>query len=203
MAGFNGVLYAANAGGCGRYDGLFWLSCVPSDAAWAGSPALTPVTTSKTSDLVPADKAVPQMAAFNGRLYLARNTTSGPQLWVCSPLLTFPCTPISWSLVARNGTGNTQLSQFDDSSLQTLSLLVATSQHLYVGYDAPGGIKLYRSTVSAPAARADFRSWVTQGLGNGVTQILDGRALSFGGRDYLYLAARAGTGPVQIYRAAR
>jgi hypothetical protein len=203
MAAFNGVLYAANAGGCGRYDGLFWNSCVPSDPAWAGSPALTPVTTARTYDLTPADKAVPQMAVFNGLLYLARNTTAGPQLWVCNPLLIFPCTPGSWSLIARNGTGNTQLSQFDDSSLQTVSLLVATSQHLYVGYDAPGGIKLYRSTVSAPTARGDFRSWVTQGFGNGVTQILDGKALTFPGGDYLYLAARAGTGPVQVYRATR
>lgn len=203
MAGFSGTLYAANAGGCGMYDGLLWLSCKPSDAAWTGSPALTPVTTTKTWDLAPSDKAVPQMAVFNGRLYLARNTTSGPQLWGCTPLLGFPCSPASWSLIAPNGSGNAQLTQFDDSSLMTISLLVATSQHLYVGYDGAGGIKLYRSTAFTPTVRGDFGSWITQGFGNGVTQILDGRALTFAGVDFLYLAARAGTGPVQVYRAAR
>ncbi|MEN8162266.1 MAG: hypothetical protein ABFS41_19500, partial [Myxococcota bacterium] len=30
-------------------------------------------------------KAVPQMAVFRGRLYAARNTTDGPQLWGCDP----------------------------------------------------------------------------------------------------------------------
>ncbi|MGZ6126507.1 MAG: hypothetical protein ACXWLR_16175, partial [Myxococcales bacterium] len=203
MAGFNGALYAANAGGCAMYDGLFWLSCRPSDPAWTGSPALAPVTTGRTYDLAPADKAVPQMAVFNGRLYLARNTTSGPQLWVCTPLLGFPCSAGSWSLVAPNGSGNPQLTQFDDASVQTVSLLVATSQHLYVGFDNAAGIKLFRSAVSAPATGADFRSWVTQGFGNGVTQILDGKALAFAGRDYLYIAARTPTGPVQVYRASR
>jgi hypothetical protein len=185
------------------FDGLLWSSCKPSDPAWTGSPALTPVSTSRTSDLAPSDKAVPQMAVFNGRLYLARNTTSGPQLWVCTPLLNLPCSPAGWSLVAPNGSGNPQLTQFDDSSLQTISLLVATSQHLYLGYDASAGIKLYRSNSSAPATRADFSGWDLRGFGNGVTQIVDGKALAFAGRDFLYLAGRAGTGPVQVYRASR
>ncbi|MGZ6123812.1 MAG: hypothetical protein ACXWLR_02575, partial [Myxococcales bacterium] len=198
MIGFNGSLHAANAGGCGKYDGLLWTSCSPSAPAWA----LTPVTTPKTSDLFPADKAVPQMAVFNGRLYLARNTTAGPQLWACNPLPLLPCAPGDWSLLAPNGAGNTQLSQFDDGSLKIVSLLVATSQHLYVGYDAPGGIRLFRSTTAVPVARSDFQSPVTPGLGNGVTQILDGKALTFAGGEYLYLAARTASGPVQVYRAA-
>src|SRR5207245_11252089 len=70
MLGLNGVLYAANAGGCARYDGATLTACTPSTSAWGG---LTPVTTSKVSDFVPADKAVPQMAASGGSLFLARN----------------------------------------------------------------------------------------------------------------------------------
>src|SRR5207248_8333903 len=157
-ATFNGGIYGANAGGCGRYDGSSWTSCKPS--AWT----LSPVTTSKKSDFVPADKAVPAMVAFGGRLYAARNITSGPQLWVCAPPAGQPCTSADWTQVAPNSTGSPPLSQFDDSTLGTVSLLVATSQHLYVGYDSAGGIALFRSTVPSPAARTDFPRWATTGF---------------------------------------
>ena len=196
MAVFNGALYAANAGGCGRYDGASWPSCKPS--AWT----LTPVTTSKKSDFVPADKAVPAMVQFGGRLFAARNTTAGPQLWVCAPAASQPCTASDWTQVAPNSTGNPPLSQFDNSSLGTVSLLVATSQHLYVGYDSAGGIALLRSTVSSPATRSDFQPWATAGLGANLTQIVDGQALTFGPNEFVYLSARAASGPVRVYRVA-
>jgi hypothetical protein len=200
MAVYTGLLYVANAGGCANYDGLFWADCTPSGGAWN----LTPVTTSKTSDFTPADKAVPQMAVLGGNLYLARNTTAGPQLWICTPSL-FACDDLlnPWSLFAPNGTENRQLSQFDDPALGTVSMLVATSQHLYVGYDAPGGVALYRSSTAYPASRADFVPWATTGLGGGVTQILDAQALTFAGKDYVYVTARPPNGPVQVYRLAR
>jgi len=196
MALFNGALYAGNAGGCGRYDGSSWASCKPS--AWS----LTPVTTSKKSDFVPADKAIPAMASFGASLYAARNTTSGPQLWRCSPAAGQPCTSSNWTQVAPNGAGNLLLSQFDDSSLSTVSLLAATSQHLYVGYDSAAGIALFRSTTAAPAAQADFQRWATVGLDAGLTQIVDGQALVFGPKEFLYLAAHPASGPVRVYRVA-
>ncbi len=202
MAVYNGVLYAANDGGCARYDGSTWASCTPSASEWN----LTPVSTPKITDFVPADKAVPQMAEFGGKLYLARNIEAGPQLWACTPILALPCGVSDWSLVAANGTGNPQLSQFDDATLNTLSLLVATSQHLYVGYDAPGGVVLYRSNTASPTTRADFGAWAVPGLGSAVKQILDARALTFAGNDSLYLTARDNAlsrpGPVQVYRLA-
>src|SRR5439155_730771 len=58
-----------------------WATSTPKAAAYAGKSSLT---TKKTFDLEPADKAFPQMAAFGGRLFAAGNTTSGPQLWVCA-----------------------------------------------------------------------------------------------------------------------
>ena len=195
MLGLNGVLYAANDGGCVRYDGVAWTACTPSASQWG----LPPVTTSKVTDFVPADKAVPQMAAFGGNLYMARNTTSGPQLWICSTLPT-PCGPADWALAAANGTGNANLSQFDDPTLNTVSLLVATSQHLYVGYDAPSGLVLYRSTNASPSLSSHFARWAPAGLGAGMTQIVDGQALTFAGNDYLYVAANAPSGAVQIFR---
>jgi hypothetical protein len=197
MLGLSTVLYAANAGGCVRYDGTTWTACAPSASQWS----LTPVTTAKSSDFVPADKAVPQMAVFGGKLYLARNTTSGPQLWMCNAVPT-ACGPANWALAAANGTGNASLSQFNDATLNTVSLLVATSQHLYVGYDSPSGVVLYRSTNPSPSLIADFARWAPSGLGAGMTQIVDGQALSFVGNDYLYVAARAASGAVRVYRVA-
>ncbi|TMB29240.1 MAG: hypothetical protein E6J65_03025 [Deltaproteobacteria bacterium] len=200
MAIFNGALYAANAGSCGRYDGVSWTSCKPSDPGWTG---LTSVSTSKNSDFVPSDKAVPAMAVSGAKMYFARNTTSGPQLWACSPATGQPCTSTDWAQVAPNTTGNLQLSQFDDPTLGTVSLLAATAQHLYVGYDSAGGVALFRSTTTAPSAGADFQRWATSGLGANLTQIVDGHALTFGTREYVYLSARSASGPVQVYRVAQ
>jgi len=202
MATYNAVLYAANDGGCALFDGTNpWTSCTPSAPAWGG---LTPVSTSKISDFVPADKAVPQMTVSGGRLYLARNTTVGPQIWACTSTASFPCGTASspWSLFAPNETGNTQLSQFNNGTLGKITLLAATSQHLYVGYEAPGGIRLFRSTIASPSGIADFTPWATPGLGVGLTHIQDAQAMTFAGNDYVYVAARADTGPVRVYRLA-
>lgn len=196
---FGGNLYAANDGGCSRYNGSAWTNCTPAIATWTGK---TSIWTTKSSDFVPADKAVPQMAEFNGRLYLARNTTSGPQLWACNPSGGVCSSGVgNWSIVP-NQSGDPQLTQMGDSSLTTISLLVATSQHLYVGYDSAGGARLYSSTISAPANTGDFNAVSGAGLGVGVTQILDGRALSTSGREFLYVVARVGAGTAQVYRLA-
>jgi hypothetical protein len=191
MVVHNGVLYAASAGGCVRYDGL-WASCTPSAAQWSG---LTPITTTKSSDFVPADKAVPQMSVFSGRLYLARNTTSGAQIWVCASTA---CGPLDWTLFAPNAAGN--LTLFDTSpSLATISLLTASTQHLFVGFDAPAGAAVYRSKNDPPTGFAPFG---TPGFGAGVTQILDGRAVTLS-REQVYVTAKTPTGPVQVFRFAR
>lgn len=200
LIAFSGALYAANDGGCARYSGTTWAACTPSNSAWT---ARSPIVTSKVSDFIPADKAVPQMVAFNGRLYLARNTTSGPQLWACNPSSNL-CGPGNWSLVP-NQSLDPQLTQMDNAALTTVSLLVATSQHIYVGYDGAAGVRLYRTNNAngAPANTDDFSSVSVAGLGSGSTQILDGQALTLGTREYLYLVARAGNGPAQVYRLAR
>ena len=200
MLGLNGVLYAANAGGCARYDGATLTACTPSTSAWGG---LTPVTTSKVSDFVPADKAVPQMAASGGSLLLARNTTAGPQLWACIPSSGVCGTGNEWSMIASNQTGDPQLSQMNDGTLTAVSLLAATSQHVYVGYDSAAGIRLFRSADPTPTQAADFTVVSTPGLGIGLTQIVDGHVLTFGAQEFLYFAARTDTGPVAVYRSAR
>jgi hypothetical protein len=228
LTGFNDRLYVVNNGGCVRsttptprplssFPGD-WSSCTPSLTAWSSR---TSRTTSKTADLEPADRAVPQLAVFQGKLYLARNTTStagvkGPQLFVCSPErtgATLDCDPGDWSLVAPNSTGDTLFTQFNDADNVSISLLVATANALYVGFDnASRGVVVMRASTPAPLGRGDFTGKEGcsaaqfpsgcvglggNGLGAGATRIFDGKALSTGS---VHFTAGNGTGPAGLYR---
>jgi hypothetical protein len=220
---FNDLVYAANNGGIVHSNTNDprpplvnvlpdWTSATPSAASYA---AKTSITTRKTFDLEPADKAVPQMAVLGGRLYAARNTTAGPQLWACDPGADRVCDPQDWSLLAPNGLGDTTLSQFDDPQNTRITLLAATSSRLYVGYNNAAGLVLYRSRVSPPASRADFEGTAGcdaslapsscdglggRGLGAGATRIFDGRVIASGGKDYVYLTAGNGSSGFRVYR---
>jgi hypothetical protein len=234
MIVFNGLVYFANNGGCeratvtnpGPWDpgllnlGLLtgpedWASCTPSSSQWS---LKTSVTTTKTTDFAPADRAVPQMAVFNGRLYLARNTTVGPQLWMCNPGSDGVCDAGNWSLIGANSTGNTSLSTFNDTTVTAISLLAATPEHLYVGYDGPAGVSIFRSGTASPVNRADFQGQSGcpaanhpatcaglngAGLGQGLTRLWSDAVMSFNGTDYLYLAAGTGSTGASVYRIAQ
>jgi hypothetical protein len=219
---FNDLLYIANNGGILRSTtndpqppvaGALpnWVTSTPTAAAYAGKSS---VTTRKSLDLEPADKAFPQMAAFGGRLYAARNTTAGPQLWACTPGSDLACEPSDWQLLARNGVGDLALSQFDDPQNVRIALLAATSSRLYVGYNNAAGVVLYRSRVSVPSSRADFEGAAGcdasqapsscdglggRGLGAGATRIFDGRVLSYG-KEYVYLTAGNGSSGFRVFR---
>ncbi|MFL5313302.1 MAG: hypothetical protein ACJ79H_22940, partial [Myxococcales bacterium] len=221
--GFNDLIYVANNGGIVRSNtsdplppaaGLLppWTTSTPSGSTYG---AKTSVTTRKTLDLEPADKAFPQMATFGGTLYAARNTTSGPQLWACVPGPDQGCDPQDWRLLGANGVGDTALSQFDDPQNVRVTLLAATSSHLYVGYNNVAGLVLYRSRVAAPSSRSDFEGAAGcdasqapsscdglggRGLGAGATRIFDGRVLAYGGKDYLYLTAGNGSSGFRVFR---
>jgi hypothetical protein len=193
-----------------------WTNATPSAAAYTNKASLA---STMTSDLEPADRAVPAMASFGGRLFAARNTTTGPQLWSCDPARTgdpTQCDPGDWSLVAPNTSGDVRLTQFNDASNAAVTLLAATPQHLFVGFNnATRGIVVYRASTAAATAAADFSGRQGcaatstacpglggDGLGKGLTRIYDGKALKFAGADFLYLAAGTGTSPVRVYRAA-
>jgi len=221
---FNDRIYLANNGGIVHSDtndpqpplaGLLppWTVSTPSNALYVGKSS---ITTRKTLDIEPADKAFPQMAALAGRLYTARNTTSGPQLWTCVPGPDLLCDPQDWTLLAPNGVGDTTLSQFDDPQNTRVTLLAATSSRLYVGYNNPAGVVLYRSRagLTAPSSRADFEGTAGcdasqapsscdglggRGLGAGATRIFDGRVLTYG-KDYLYLTAGNGSSGFRVFR---
>jgi hypothetical protein len=203
------------AGGAGSAD---WADCTPTAAAYG---AKTSTTTTKRSELEPADKALPAFAEYGGRLYAARNTTTGPQLFACAPALsgtTTDCDPGDWSLVAPNSTGDPQLTQFNDAANTRITLLQSTPAALYVGFNnATSGVVVFRSSAAAPASRADFtgrfgctaalypascQGYGGDGLGAGptLTHIYDSVALAFMGNSYLYVAAGDGTAPVRVLR---
>jgi hypothetical protein len=222
---FKNKLYVLNNGGCicsktaapGSYTASGWAPCTPSAADFT---AKTSITTSKVGEIEPADKAFPQLAVFKGRLYAGRNTTTGPQLWACTPGADGAkdlCDPGDWTLVAANSTGDGSLSQFDNPDNTRISLVSATADHLYVGFDnAKQGLVVFRSNSTAPGARSDFEGEsgcpasahpaTCEGLGGnglgsaGNTRVLHGVALGFSGKDYVYLVAGDGTGPVKVFR---
>jgi hypothetical protein len=226
LAAFNDRLYVANNGGCIRsttatpvshaVSKTDWAACTPSAQAWKQRNSRLP---SKTANLEPADRAVPQLAVFKGRLYMARNTLEGPQLFACAPEKTAPandCDPGDWSLVAPNTRlSDSQLTQFSNPGNQSLSLLVATAQYLYVGFDNPQGLVLLRTASAAPATEADFQGGggcsATQhpqgcaglsgnGLGADVTRVFQGLAVELGSTGAVYLTAGTGSGPVSVFR---
>jgi uncharacterized repeat protein (TIGR01451 family) len=234
MVVFNGLLYFANNGGCERstvpepqpYNtgllgtGLLagpqnWAPCTPSGPEYIGEGS---VTTKKTTDFTPADRAVPQMAVYGGRLYLARNTTAGPQLWVCNPGADAACDPGDWSLIATNSAGDPALCSFNDLGLTSITLLAATQGHLYVGFDGTSGAALFRTDAAAPQTRGDFQgaagcnaanhpadcaSLGGSGLGAGATHLWSNTVMTVAGTDYLYVAAGDGASGANVFRVAQ
>src|SRR5207237_559542 len=144
-------------------------------------------------------------------------------LFACDPARTLDpavCDPADWSLVAPNAVGDPLLSQFDDAGNTAVTLLVATASHLYVGFDNPSGIQLYRSspTGAAPATRADFEGadgcgadlhpvgcapFGGSGLGDPVAvRIFDGLALHLPAGDRVFVFAGDGSAAGRLFRIA-
>jgi hypothetical protein len=219
-----GRVYFLNDVGC-------VVSKAPEPAAWSDlgdcSPSspfydrLQSVEPTRQHDLEPWEKAWPQVAVWNGRLYAIRNLvhpTEGraPQLWSCDPAGgadTAACDPEDWSLVAADASG---LTRFGNPDATAATLLVATPAHFYVGFDdAVGGVRIYRTSAAIPLTAADFTGAggcnaadsACPGLGgNGLTdpaantRLLDAKAISVGGSTLVYASVGNGSGPMRIYR---
>lgn len=191
-----------------------WAVATPSAAAYS---AKTSITTAKLADLFPSDRAVPQMAAFGGRLFMARNTTTGPQLWSCDPAISGDlarCEPAEWVLVAPNTTGDALLTTFNDPSVTAIAMVTATPLYLYVGFDSSNGVQVFRTANPAASSAGDFEGQNScsaaqhpgscAGLGgNGVgsasaTKILDGKALAFSTYSMLWLTVGDGASALRL-----
>jgi hypothetical protein len=217
---FNDRLYAFNSGGCARSTTndptpSDWTDCTPSSQEYS---AKISRTTSKSGNLLPADKAFPAVAIWNGRLYAARNTTAGPQLWMCDPGADGQCAPGEWKRIAANLNHDSDLSQFDDLGNTNISLLAATASHLYVGFDNAAGVQLYRAQTAPPLNQGDFAGAAGcnaaqhatgcagiggSGLGAGATQFFDGKALGFPSGEQLFVAAGDGASAARLFRFAQ
>ena len=219
MIVFNDRLYLFNNGGCARSSTAVpaagsWNSCTPASVF----PTKTSVTTTKNGDLLPSDKAFPAVAIWNGRLFAARNTTAGPQLWMCDPGADGLCASGDWKLVVANVKLDPSLSQFDDAGNKTISLLAATATHLYVGFDNAAGVQLYRAQTATPINQGDFAGAAGcnaaqhtagcagiggSGLGAGATRFFDGKALTFPSGEQLFVAAGDGASAARLFRFAQ
>jgi hypothetical protein len=170
-----------------------------SNIKWYNSPLLNRFSTELPSPnkLIPADRAFPAMAVFNGKLYVIRNTVgspAGPQLWKYDGF--------SWSLVADNGGGLTDMGNIKNSSA---TLLVANGDRLYIGYDnSNDGVEVWRtkSGVTEPFFASDFEQVATSGLGDQANnqRIYHGLSINDRGENYLWILCGKSGGTVRVYR---
>jgi len=232
---FRGLLYVAGNGG-------IWRSTVGtprSYASFAGDWTLaTPVLnwTAKNSigvsssvDLTPAKRAVPAMAAFgtcgSGAtagpcLFLARNVIGSspsvvPQLWFCDPTSAGPasaCDASDWTHVVPNTSGDGNLTQLNVATRGAVSVLLATSKYLYLGFDdATTGVQLFRTSV-VPTRISDFKgsdgcsagTAGCVGLGGGGfgdatrTRFLGAQAITIAGSTTVYATVAGASGAMRL-----
>ncbi|HUJ59766.1 MAG TPA: hypothetical protein VLX92_14780, partial [Kofleriaceae bacterium] len=232
MAAFQSRLVVANANawfaatvavpGDMKTNASNWHEITPGGGNYTNK---TSISDSKTSNITPADRAVPQLAQFGGRLFVARNTTTGPQLWSCNPAQTGDptiCDPPDWTLVAPNTvncflilcSGDPLITSFDDGSLTAITMVVATAHYLYVGFDGTNGVEVFRTANPAATSQSDFEGtggcnaashdanhcdgYGGVGLGTSATRIFDAKALTFSGTTSVWMTIGDGSTPVAL-----
>jgi len=134
-----------------------------------------------------------------------------PQLWMLPKGTTgSPKGAADWVLVAENGTtGKTNMGTSNNTHF---SLLEIVGNYLYIGYDnATGGASVYRvdisgySSGSAPS-QGNFSIVNVQGIdssGGGTNlKIFSHVTVEEGGKNWLIITTRDGTGAMRIYRTA-
>jgi hypothetical protein len=220
IAELHGHVYFFNGIGClvsktaTPAAGGDFLACSPAEGLdYAQAESIVPV---RQFDLEPTDRAWPQVAVWNGRLLAIRNTLGGPQLWSCDPARRGDpalCDPSDWELVAADAGFRTRLGR---ASASAATLLVATPTHLFVGFDDPAGVQVFRTRVADPAVASDFtgkdgclagttgcEGLGSDGLGATLTRIFDAKAVATPeGRTDLFLTAGDGVGPAHVVRLA-
>jgi hypothetical protein len=229
VTGFEGRLFVANRRGVlvsngpassltGAAATSQFAECTPLDPVGWTSTAIARYPSDR--DVTPADRGVTGVVPWGGKLYLARNTGAAvPELWVFTPRrdpdngVFVGCAPdrSDWRLVATNlgRTGNTHL-----------TALFTSSRYLYVGYDADGGVQLWRTGSPDPAGEDDFEgaggcAALAGGIGGAPcapvggpglgdpssnTRFFDARAISDGALDHVWVTVGSGDVPVRVYR---
>ncbi|TGM15454.1 hypothetical protein EHQ81_03395 [Leptospira selangorensis] len=209
-----------------------WVEVGPrANQKWHNSPTNNyfSLELSKLYDLTPGDKAFSQFAEFNGKLYVTRticvqstqatairtaagtvtgctngsDTNRKAQLWKCDPTLTGgsgDCDSGDWSVV---GDDNSGITNFGDATNRTMSMIVKNGSYLYLGFDHPSGIRIYRTNTADPGSASNV--W-TQVSGAGLTdstnvqQIFSAISVPSGSINYLYVSVGKNNVPVRVYR---
>jgi hypothetical protein len=222
LRGFEGRLFVANRRAVlASRDGTPDLSADPSTqfddctpleplAPGTGWEATSIAAYPEKVDVTPAQMGVTGLAAWQGNLYLARNTSAGvPELWVFTPrhdalgrFLGCAADRSDWRLVATG---------FGDAGNGKVTALFASRSWLYVGFDNASGLQLFRTQAVAPAGEADFRGGRgctapcepvgSAGFGDaGNVAFLDARAIRFGSVDQVWATVGTTAGPVRVFR---
>jgi hypothetical protein len=164
-------------------------------------------------DVTPADKVVCALAAWQGRLYLARNTLANvPEIWVFTPrhdtaggFLGCAADRSDWQRIATN---------FADPANVRATALFASSAFLYVGYDnAASGLQVFRTSSPAPLDEAAFTGRLgctapctplgRAGFGDPTNvRVFDARTMTFAGVDEVWATVGSASGPVRVYRVS-
>lgn len=211
-----------NPGKCNGPDNCpDWINISPSSLKYKqffsiGLPSL--------ADLIPGEKPIPEIEEYKGNLYLIRNacltsrykrscTNSRcsddqvcpvgqevPQLWKCIPGSDGHCDPNDWNLIAENGT--TGKTNFGDENNKQLSMLRKNGDYLYIGFDNPNGVEIWRTNLSDPLSEADFSQIGGDGLDDPTTnlEIYSSVARDSGSLSYIYVSLGKNSQPVKIYR---
>lgn len=210
LGSFGGLLYVVTPAGWVRATVVEpqpvnaqpsdWRLITPTAAVY--TQLISRPTGTKLTDLEPADRSVPQLATFGGRLFAGRNTTTGPQLWSCQPATSdtaAQCESGDWTLVAPNAVGDVRLTQFDDAQLTSITMITATPQHLYIGFDSTAGVRVFRTALTTATVHSDFEAVSSAGLGTPArTRILDGKAITTGTSTAVWLTLGSGTSALSL-----
>jgi hypothetical protein len=203
-----------------------WSNITPSSVKF--KQYFTTVLT-KLADILPSERPIPAMAAFNSNLYMIRNACTTrlqnracsnaapcnddvvcpagnevPQLWKCTPTGGggTTCGAGDWSLVAENGA--TGKSNMGVAANTKVSVLVTNGTQMYIGFDSASGVQMWRtkSGVTNPSAATDFEQIGATGLGDAANNLELYSAVSMSqlGVYYLYVSTGKTGQPVRVYR---
>jgi hypothetical protein len=175
-----------------------WIDITPTaDPLWYNANNRFSIELTTQYKLIPAYRAFPAMAEFNGNLYIARNTTQGPQLWKHDGAAT-------WTLIADDDAdGITELGAgYSDNA--SITMLIANDTWLYVGFDNGSGIQIFRTNAADPLVEADFQTVTNDGFGQGsdVTTIYHALSIEDNGTDYLWVLCGKNSDVLRVYRTS-
>ncbi len=158
-----------------------WVNISPSATQYARNFS-NPLT--RVLNLKAGDRPIPSFETYNSKLYMLRNAcrtvpmvgeywwapatfnegtcpigNERPQLWKCSPGGDLECDAADWTLVAEDGV-TTGATNFGDTNNRRITLLKTNGSRLYIGFDNPNGIQVFRtrSGITDPASAADFEA---------------------------------------------